>query len=312
MDTEQEGLKIIVSGLDNAGKTSILTALKRKFDFEKEIIALKPTIRVEYNSTSFLGNKVYFWDMGGQSIYREVYIKNPDAYFSNTDLIVYVIDIQDTDRFEETLNYLDTVLKYFHENEIKNVPLIVSFHKYDPQLRGTDYINEDINELREKITEKHPDFRILFQQTSIYDIISIVQLISYALSVFDKAFFELSTLLESYLEEFDCTSLILFDQNGIIISEYYKESIEPKLYIGLLENIKEHLYYLKRMVDENDINHNFFDIEDKYLSYLHKIDFKNFPYYISVVIDESKREVLLDRFPDLVDEISSVFKTIFE
>jgi len=29
-------LKIVVSGLDNAGKTSILTALDKKYDFEKD------------------------------------------------------------------------------------------------------------------------------------------------------------------------------------------------------------------------------------------------------------------------------------
>ena len=42
-------LKIIVSGLDNAGKTSILTALDKKYDFHKDIVQLKPTIRVEYH-----------------------------------------------------------------------------------------------------------------------------------------------------------------------------------------------------------------------------------------------------------------------
>jgi len=307
----EEGIKIVISGLDNAGKTSILTALKKKFDFEKEIMALKATIKIEYSSTMFLGNRVYFWDMGGQSVYREVYIKNPDLYFGKTDLFMYIIDIQDTKRFEESLNYLDSILTYFHKSGMENVPLIVSFHKYDPQIRGNDYINDDINELREKITVKHSNFRILFQQTSIYDIISIVQLISYALSIFESGFFELSTLLENYLIEFDCTSLVLFDQNGIIISEYYKESIEPELYISIIENIKEHLFLLKRMVDENDTNHSFFDIEDKLLSYLHKVDFKNYPYYISVVIEESKKEVLLERFPDLIDEICSVFRTIF-
>ena len=71
----EDGIKIIISGLDNAGKTSILTALQKKFDFEKEIIALKPTIKVEYHSSKFLGNSIHLWDMGGQQIYRELYIK---------------------------------------------------------------------------------------------------------------------------------------------------------------------------------------------------------------------------------------------
>lgn len=307
----EQGIKIIISGLDNAGKTSILTALKKKFDFEKEIIALKPTIKVEYNSSTFLGNKMFLWDMGGQKMYRELYIKNPDAYFSNTDLLIYVIDIQDTERFEISINYFDTILTYFKDNNMENVPVILSFHKFDPQIRGNDFVNEDVNNLREAITKKHPNFKILFQQTSIFDIISIIQLVSYALSVFDKAFFELSTLLEAYLEELGCTSLILFDKNGIIISEYYKASISPEIYIELLESIKEHLFLLKRMVDEEDMDHNFFIYEEKLLSYLHKIDYKDYPYYISIIIEEDKKDLVLEKFPNLVDEIQSIFGSLF-
>ena len=66
-------IKIIIAGLDNAGKTSILTALDKKYDFHKDIISLTPTIRVEYHATEFLRNKTVFWDMGGQKKYRELY-----------------------------------------------------------------------------------------------------------------------------------------------------------------------------------------------------------------------------------------------
>ena len=71
---------------------------------------------------------------------------------------------------------------------MEDIPVIISFHKFDPQVRGKDYISGDINKLKEDITNKHPNYKILYQQTSIFDIISIIQLVSYALSVFDKAF----------------------------------------------------------------------------------------------------------------------------
>ena len=45
-------IKVIIAGLDNAGKTSILTALNKKYDFHKDIISLTPTIRVEYQVIS--------------------------------------------------------------------------------------------------------------------------------------------------------------------------------------------------------------------------------------------------------------------
>ena len=78
-------VKIIISGLDNAGKTSILTALDKKYDFQKEIAELKPTIRIEYHQTMFLGNNVNIWDMGGQEQYRELYESYTRSGASNSN-----------------------------------------------------------------------------------------------------------------------------------------------------------------------------------------------------------------------------------
>jgi len=98
-------IKIIVSGLDNAGKTSVLMALNKKYNFQKDIISLTPTIRVEYQATEFLKNRIVFWDMGGQEKYRKLYQEKQDLYFADTDLLVYIIDIQDTQRIETSLNF---------------------------------------------------------------------------------------------------------------------------------------------------------------------------------------------------------------
>ncbi len=78
-------IKVIISGLDNAGKTSILTALEKRYSFHEDIISLTPTIRVEYQATEFLKNRVVFWDMGGQEQYRKLYLEKQDIYFADTD-----------------------------------------------------------------------------------------------------------------------------------------------------------------------------------------------------------------------------------
>lgn len=302
----ESSVKIIISGLDNAGKTSILTALDKKYDFQKEILELKPTIRIEYHQTKFLGNHVHIWDMGGQSQYREVYEKRRDIYFEDTDLIMFIIDIQDKPRFKESLEYLDMVLSFFIENNI-DIPVIISFHKYDPEIRADEEINDRIIELRQNILDKYPNVKTLFQQTSIYDIISVVQLISYGLSVFDKRFFELSELLEVYLEQFKCASLILFDENGIIISEFYGDNISSDLYIELLESIKEHLFLLKRMQEEQAENDfAFFSTESKFLSYLHKVKFGDIPLFISILVEEEYKDLVMDKFADLVSELTEI------
>ncbi|MCJ7650453.1 MAG: hypothetical protein MUP85_17730, partial [Candidatus Lokiarchaeota archaeon] len=153
--------------------------------------------------------------------------------------------------------------------------------------------------------------KILFQQTSIFDIISIVQLISYGLSIFDDKFFDLSELLETYLKEFNCSSLIVFDKNGIIISEYYSEFLEPDIYIELIESIKEHLFLLKRMLEESyEADYNFSNVGENLLSYLHKINIAETSLFISVIIKETRKEEFLEKFSDFLKEIEMILKPL--
>lgn len=302
-------IKIIISGLDGAGKTSILTALDKKYDFAKDIVQLKPTIRVEYHKMNFLRNNCIFWDMGGQETYRELYINYQDVYFDSTDLLIYVIDIQDPDRFNNSIEYLDAILTFFSENDMQ-VPVIVTFHKFDPELKTDEEILANIDKLRERILNEYSDFNILFQQSSIYDIISIVQLVSYGLSVFDKKFFELSELLEYYLEIFNGQALIVFDRNGIIISEYY-DDINPEIYVELLESIKEHLFLLKRIEEEKiEGNFDFTSTEGILFSYLLRKKIKNDMFFISAVLKDEKKELFFEKFPHFLDELITILEQL--
>ncbi|MHA1107408.1 MAG: ADP-ribosylation factor-like protein [Promethearchaeota archaeon] len=303
-------IKIIIAGLDNAGKTSILTALDKKYDFQKDIVSLTPTIRVEYHATEFLRNKVVFWDLGGQEKYRKLYQEKQEIYFAGTDLLVYVIDIQDTERFKKSLAYLDMILQNFMKHKME-VPLIISFHKDDPEIRAKEETINIINDLKQQISENYPSEKILFQQTSIFDIISIVQLISYGLSIFDDKFYDLSELLETYLKEFECSSLIVFDKNGIIISEYYSEFVEPDIYIELIESIKDHLFLLKRMLEESyEADFNFSNIGKNLLSYLHRVKIAENSLFISVIIKESLKEEFLEKFTDFLNEIKTLLRPL--
>ncbi len=306
----EKSVKIILSGLDNAGKTSILTALDKKFDFQQEVAELKPTFKIEYKKTSFLNLNVMIWDMGGQEQFRQQYKSRAEVYFADTDLLVYVIDIQDEERFEESLEYLHVILNYFKEIE-QDTPVILAFHKYDLEIRSEENVNNSIEILRERILENYADLKILFQQTSIYDIISIVQLVSYGLSVFDEKFFELSELLESYITKLNCSSLILFDESGIIISEFYSDSMTPDLYVHLLESIKEHLFLLKRMQEEDyKGGQDFYNLERGLISYLYRVEIKKIPLYISIVVKESLKESLLDNFEDFLNELTEIVDSI--
>ena len=248
--------------------------------------------------------------MGGQTKFRELYQKKQDLYFAGTDLMVFVIDIQDEERFNLSLEYLDSILHHFKKNKM-DIPLIISFHKYDPEIRAKEETTNIINDLKQQISKNYPSVKILYQLTSIFDIISIVQLISYGLSIFDDKFYDLSELLETYLKEFNCSSLIVFDKNGIIISEFYSEIVEPDIYIELIESIKDHLFLLKRMLEESyEADFNFSNIGKNLLSYLHRLKIAENSLFISVIIKETLKEEFLEKFTDFLNEITTLLRPL--
>lgn len=77
---EQE-LRILLLGLDNAGKTTMLKQLSNE-----DATHITPTQGFNIKSVQSLGFKLNVWDIGGQRNIRP-YWKN---YFENTDVLVYL------------------------------------------------------------------------------------------------------------------------------------------------------------------------------------------------------------------------------
>ncbi|MFX1452090.1 MAG: ADP-ribosylation factor-like protein [Promethearchaeota archaeon] len=300
-------LKIIISGLDNAGKTSILTALDKRYDFQKEIIQLVPTIKVKYHHTNYLGRDVYIWDMGGQEKYRKTYEDKQDVYFDGVDLLIYVIDIQDSARFEAALEYLNRVLEIFELNNL-SVPLMVAFHKLDPELRDDEDILRKVKDLTDKIF-KLKELEMLFLQTSIYDIYSVVHLISSALSIFNEKHLELKKLFESYLKKINGKSLILFDQNGIIISEFFTHSLDINSYLELLNSITDQIIVLKKIQDkDHEHENNFTQISESLVSYLHKLKYNDDSLYVSVLVEKKEKETVQEKVSFFVNDLNRILE----
>ncbi|KAI8911116.1 ADP-ribosylation factor family-domain-containing protein [Gorgonomyces haynaldii] len=111
--------RILVLGLDNAGKTSLLKRLA-----DEEIADVKPTQGFNVKTVQHQGFKLNVWDVGGQESIR-AYWRN---YFESTDVLIYVIDSADTRRLAETAQELEQLLR---ETKLNNVPLLVFANKQD-------------------------------------------------------------------------------------------------------------------------------------------------------------------------------------
>ncbi|MHA2272391.1 MAG: ADP-ribosylation factor-like protein [Candidatus Hodarchaeales archaeon] len=131
--------KVILAGLDNAGKTSISLTLRRIADREskknrlKQIGELKPTKGVERQEVTIHGQPMLLFDLGGQKTYRERYLESPERYIGDVDLVFFVIDVHDQDRYPEAAAYFES-LAYEIYNLRLNPAFALFFHKMDKKL----------------------------------------------------------------------------------------------------------------------------------------------------------------------------------
>jgi len=70
--------KIVILGLQNAGKTTILYRLSLG-----QLVSTKPTIGSNVEEINLNNVKFQAWDLGGQESMRSVW----DAYYNGTDVI---------------------------------------------------------------------------------------------------------------------------------------------------------------------------------------------------------------------------------
>ena len=120
-------VRVLVLGLDNAGKTTILYQLKLGDVVSTDIPVYntgKPTIGFNYETVTFKSLTFQVWDLGGQSSIRPYW----RCYYNDTKAIIYVVDSTDTERLEVTRQELHGLLD---EEELKDAKLCVFAHAQD-------------------------------------------------------------------------------------------------------------------------------------------------------------------------------------
>lgn len=213
-----EGFKIIFTGLDSAGKTSIILSLMREIS---KIAIVKPTKGADRRTYNFLGTAISEWDLGGQQRYREDYLKNP-KFFDLTDIAIYVIDLQNRVRIDESLDYLKNIVEIFKELNIEP-PIYIFFHKYDPVFVSKAYkeTSDFIRNLELQIRKiSHKKFS--FFKTSIYNLPTIISAMSTVLLSKYPKHDLLEKTIEDFAPKFKAEGIELIDDNSLILASHYK------------------------------------------------------------------------------------------
>lgn len=213
--------KVLFTGLDEAGKTSIILSLQREFS---KIAILSPTRGAQRRIFDFLGKEIAEWDLGGQVAYRIAYLKNPGKFFEGTEIAIYVIDLQDKPRIPEAISYFKDVIKQFKELEIEP-PVYVFLHKYDPALRRSaqNEMEAVVIDLKDKLRTATDYKELYYYETSIYDFGSIITAMSeILLNLYPKSELIEKTIVE-FAKKVNSEGIVVIDDNSLIIGYYYKD-----------------------------------------------------------------------------------------
>ncbi|XP_007524126.1 ADP-ribosylation factor-like protein 14 [Erinaceus europaeus] len=112
--------RILLLGLDSAGKSTLLYKLKFATD-----ITTFPTIGFNVEMIEVKRNvSLTVWDVGGQEKMRALW----RWYCENTDGLLYVVDSTDQQRLEDSRREFERILKNEH---IKHLPVVLLANKQD-------------------------------------------------------------------------------------------------------------------------------------------------------------------------------------
>ncbi|MHA1854906.1 MAG: ADP-ribosylation factor-like protein, partial [Promethearchaeota archaeon] len=193
---------------------------------------LLPTTGVDRTEMDFFGKSLLIWDFGGQSVYRDDYLKQPIRYFQRIKYFYYVVDVQDVERVKESAEYFLKLVKLSTEYS-DNFKIYIFFHKIDPNIKNKTRFEESENkflaEVLPKIKEINSELTPTYFYTSIYNPVSVISAFSQPLLGNETIYQTLSDAIDSYCWNRDLEFGLLFVQNFNIGSYFSDPKIVPKI-----------------------------------------------------------------------------------
>ena len=237
VESEDEPYKIVIAGLDQAGKTSILNVLNQNYNLMDNI---KPTLGVDRTTVKVLGVPIVNFDLGGQARYREGYLTDP-TYFEYTDSLFFVIDALQATRYEEAMYYYKKILRIFDKFGI-HPKVVVCIHKVDPNIWSDPETQDMVNEVRDLVAKNSEGYTPSLFVTSIYDRKTIAQAFSKNLQDIVTAIKPFNKVVESLVKLLKLDGAIVFDENFLILGDYYTYEEIERIF---LDTVYNSVYYMR-------------------------------------------------------------------
>lgn len=152
--------KVLLIGLDNAGKTSLIYQSINKFKYPGPVHT-RPTIGFNVRKLYFGGLECVVWDMAGQTRSRCLW----KHYVRDSEALIFMIDASDQERYNEAIQALETTLLVRTDRTgaylLEGIPVLVLLNKIDqvPKSVAIDMIVKRTELALEKINNSTGDER---------------------------------------------------------------------------------------------------------------------------------------------------------
>ncbi|RKP07565.1 ADP-ribosylation factor family-domain-containing protein [Thamnocephalis sphaerospora] len=126
--TQKEEYNVIILGLDNAGKTTLLEQVKQVYLGVRALPPEKitPTVGMNIGKVVVNRSRINLWDLGGQDALRTLW----DKYYDECHGIVFVIDSMDHMRLEQCRETFEQIVM---NDSAEGVPVLMLANKQDAE-----------------------------------------------------------------------------------------------------------------------------------------------------------------------------------
>lgn len=118
---------VLILGLDEAGKTTLLERTKTIFSKDYRGMSLSKittTVGLNLGKIDVGRTRLSFWDLGGQEELQSLW----DKYYAECHALIYVVDSADHERIDESVAAFRKMISNEHLN---GVPLLLFANKQD-------------------------------------------------------------------------------------------------------------------------------------------------------------------------------------